>query len=107
MAEGMKQRFAARAERLHRRLSQESPLKVHQPDAGMFAMIDVSATGMRGTDYAMHLLEQAGVAVMPGASFGETLDAWVRVALTTGDAAFDAACDRIIRHAAQLQLETA
>lgn len=107
VAEGMKQRFAARAERLHRRLSQESPLKVHQPDAGMFAMIDVSATGMSGTDYAMHLLEQAGVAVMPGASFGETLDAWVRVALTTGDAAFDAACDRIIQHAAQLQLETA
>ena len=107
VAEGMRQRFAARAERLHDRLSKESALKVHRPEAGMFAMIDVSATGMSGTDYALHLLEHGGVAVMPGASFGETLDAWVRVALTTDDAAFDAACDRIIRHAAQLQLETA
>ena len=80
---------------------------MHRPQAGMFAMIDVSATGMNGTDYAMHLLEHAGVAVMPGASFGQTLDAWVRVALTTGDAAFDAACERIIRHAAQFELETA
>ena len=107
VADGMSQRFAARAERLDRRLSDESQLKVHRPEAGMFAMIDVSATGMSGTDYATHLLEHAGVAVMPGASFGETLDAWVRVALTTGDAVFDAACDRIIRHAAQLQLESA
>ena len=45
----------------------------------MFAMIDVSATGMSGTDYAFDLLEQTGVAVMPGASFGATLDGWVRV----------------------------
>lgn len=107
VAPGMRQRFAARAERLHDRLSRESPLKVHRPQAGMFAMIDVSATGLSGSDYALHLLEHGGVAVMPGASFGQTLDAWVRVALTTDDAAFDAACGRIIRHAGQLQLETA
>ncbi len=107
VANGMTQRFAARAKRLHRRLSEESQLKVHRPEAGMFAMIDVTATGMSGNDYASHLLEHGDVAVMPGASFGETLDAWVRVALTTGDAAFDVACDRIIRHAAQLQLESA
>lgn len=107
VAHGMTQRFAARAESLHHRLSEESQLKVHRPEAGMFAMIDVSATGMSGTDYAIHLLEHGGVAVMPGASFGETLDAWVRVALTTGDAAFDTACARIIHHAAQLQLESA
>lgn len=107
VAQGMVQRFAARAERLHRRLSEESQLKVHRPEAGMFAMIDVSTTGMSGSDYALHLLEHGGVAVMPGASFGATLDAWVRVALTTGDAAFDEACDRIIHHAAQLHLESA
>ncbi len=70
-------------------------------------MIDVSATGLSGNDYALHLLEHGGVAVMPGASFGETLEAWVRVALTAEDAAFDAACGRIVRHASQLQLETA
>jgi arginine:pyruvate transaminase len=73
----------------------------------MFAMIDVSATGLSGYDYALHLLEHGGVAVMPGASFGTTLNTWVRVALTVGDADLDAACDRIIRHAARLHLETA
>ncbi len=107
VAAGMRQRFATRAERLHERLSQGSPLKVHRPQAGMFAMIDVSATGLSGNDYALHLLEHGGVAVMPGASFGDTLDAWVRVALTVEDTAFDTACDRIIRHACQLEPQSA
>ena len=85
----------------------DTALKVHRPQAGMFAMIDVSATGMNGRDYALHLLEHARVAVMPGASFGTTLDTWVRVALTVGDGELDTACDRIAAHAYQFQGETA
>lgn len=107
VAPGMRQRFAARAERLHQRLSGETGFTVHQPRAGMFAMMDVSATGLSGYDYARHLLEFGGVAVMPGSSFGETLDSWVRIALTVDDSSFDTACDRIIRHASTLQKETA
>ncbi|MCK8463789.1 pyridoxal phosphate-dependent aminotransferase [Aliiroseovarius sp. S1339] len=107
VAPGMRQRFAARAKHLERRLTKDSNLKVHQPLAGMFAMIDISSTGLSGHDYALHLLEHGNVAVMPGASFGTTLDGWVRVALTVDDAKFDAACDRIIQHAKQLELETA
>ncbi len=71
----------------------------------MFAMIDVSATGMNGNDYALHLLEHGNVAVMPGISFGDTVDNWVRVALTVDDTAFAAACDRIIEHSNRLQSE--
>ena len=107
VAPGMRQRYAARADRLGQRLSQETALIVHQPQAGMFAMIDISATGLNGNDYALHLLEHGGVAVMPGAAFGNTLDSWVRIALTVDDAAFGAACDRIIKHASLLALETA
>ncbi|SEO18093.1 arginine:pyruvate transaminase [Salinihabitans flavidus] len=99
VADGMRARFSARAARLRDRLAGESALGVHMPQAGMFAMIDVSATGMDGHAYALDLLEREGVAVMPGASFGEVLDGWVRVALTVEDAAFDAACDRIVAHA--------
>jgi len=65
----------------------------------MFAMVDVTATGMEGAAYAADLLERAGVAVMPGASFGTSLRNWVRVALTVEDAAFDAAIARMIAHA--------
>ena len=107
VAPGMRRRFAERAGRLHARLMRDTALKVHRPQAGMFAMIDVSATGMNGRDYALHLLEHARVAVMPGASFGTTLDTWVRVALTVGDGELDTACDRIAAHANQFQGETA
>ncbi len=107
VASGMTRRFSDRADRLHTRLSGESPLRVHRPQAGMFAMIDVSATGLNGDDYALDLLEHGKVAVMPGSSFGDTMDNWVRVALTVSDADFATACDRIIAHANRLHLETA
>lgn len=97
-AEGMRKRFAARAAYLGKCLSEGSLLSVHQPEAGMFALIDIRATGMSDYDYALDLLE-SGVAVMPGSAFGDTLRGWVRVALTVDDARFRAACDRIVDHA--------
>ena len=102
VAAGMRARFAARADRLAATLEGRTPLRVHRPEAGMFALIDVTATGMDGDTYAHDLLEQAGVAVMPGASFGATLRPWVRVALTVGDDAFDQAIERIAAHAGTL-----
>lgn len=107
VAAGMRERFAARAELLCNRLSAETDLVVHRPDAGMFAMVNVAATGMDGNAYAAHLLEHGGVAVMPGVSFGNTIDDWIRVALTVEQDRFETACDRIIMHAHTLQLETA
>ena len=71
----------------------------------MFVMIDISATGMNDNDYALHLLEHGGVAVMPRASFGFRPDNWVRIALTVDDAHFNTGCDRIIKHANTLGLK--
>ncbi|SLN42965.1 Arginine--pyruvate transaminase AruH [Roseovarius albus] len=105
VAAGMAQRYSARVDRLQALLSKETQLRVLRPQAGMFAMIEVSATGMNGNDYALHLLEHGKVAVMPGTSFGMTVDNWVRVALTVDDETFATACDRIVAHANQLQLE--
>lgn len=106
VAAGMRTRYAARAALLVKRLSSNSTLTVHQPDAGMFALLNVKATGMSGDQYALQLLERFGVAVMPGSSFGATLNDWVRIALTVDDATFVDACDRILAHANELQVET-
>jgi arginine:pyruvate transaminase len=101
VAAGMRKRFAARAEKLADHLHGATGLRVHRPEAGMFAIIDVSATGMDGDAYAHDLLFNGGVAVMPGSSFGESLRQWVRVALTIDDAEFDKALERITVHANQ------
>lgn len=100
VAAGMAARFAARADLLAQRLHTETALRVHRPEAGMFALIDVSATGMDGEAYAWDLLDH-GVAVMPGSAFGDGLRDWVRVALTIDDADFTTALDRITAHAAR------
>ncbi|WP_425085478.1 pyridoxal phosphate-dependent aminotransferase [Ruegeria profundi] len=98
VAAGMASRFAARADVLERRLHGETPLTVHQPDAGMFALVNVSGIGKDGDAYAWDLLEH-GVSVMPGSAFGESLKDWVRVALTIDDSQFATALDRIVAHA--------
>lgn len=101
-AAGMMTRFERRANLLEARLHAESDLKVQLPEAGMFALVNVSSTGMSGYDYAKHLLHNGGVAVMPGASFGYSLNDWVRIALTTDDAPFAEACTRMIAHSKKL-----
>jgi len=99
VAAGMRARFAARAAALARVLEADGALRVHRPQAGMFAMVDVSATGMSGAAWADDLLAERGVAVMPGAAFGETLDSWVRVALTVEDARLGEAAGWMAAHA--------
>lgn len=98
---GMSTRFSRRAALLANRVETETDLQVHRPEAGMFAMINVAATGMTGDAYAWDLLEQ-GVAVMPGSAFSDSLTSWVRVALTIEDSQFEMALTRIISHAQTL-----
>ena len=100
VAAGMRARFAARAARLHAGLDGVGGLRVHRPESGMFALIDVRATGLSGEDFARGLLEKAGVGVMPGESFGTSLRGWVRVGLTAPDDQIDAAITRIAAHVA-------
>jgi arginine:pyruvate transaminase len=103
VAAGMTERFARRADLLVARLDGVGGLRVHRPEAGMFALIDARATGRSGRDFALGLLENVGVATMPGESFGSSLGGWVRVALTRDDAVIAAACDRIAAHVTQWQ----
>ncbi len=99
VAPGMRARYAARAEILHEMLNGVSGLAVHRPQAGMFALINIASTGLSARDYALNLLDNTGVAVMPGSAFGDALRDWVRVALTVGDSDLMEAATRIADHA--------
>lgn len=107
VADDMRKRFSARAVLLAERLERDTGMTVHRPEAGMFALINVATTGMDGEAFAMDLLENGGVAVMPGASFGENLKSWVRLALTIEDSELERALDRIVAHAKDLERKTA
>lgn len=73
-----------------------------RPQAGMFIIVDVSATGLDGESFAWRLLE-AGVAVMPGSSFGENAGNLIRLSLTVPDEMVETACDRIAAFVEALQ----
>ena len=51
------------------------------PDAGIFCLADVSATGLDGTHFAERLLEQTGVSVLTGAAFSPLLKDHIRISL--------------------------
>ncbi|TGD43441.1 pyridoxal phosphate-dependent aminotransferase [Pseudotabrizicola sediminis] len=101
VARGMAARYAARAQMLAEVLDGVAGLRVHRPDAGMFALLDVRATGLSGEAFALALLEAEGVACMPGESFGDGLAGWLRISLTQPDTVIDEAAARIARFARQ------
>ena len=94
-AERMRTAFARRAGLIHKALADCPGLSASLPQGGMFMMIDVSATGMTGEEFAWHLLDAHSVAVMPGASFGAMAKDLIRVALTVPDAVLEDAVNRI------------
>jgi len=107
VARGMAERFARRAALIHARLHGQAGLAVHKPEAGMFALLDIRASGMRGEAFARALLAKTGVATMPGESFGTGLSGWLRLSLTQADDVIETACTRIVAFAKATMGETA
>jgi len=103
-AAAMRASYGARAARFAAALSRAPGLAPLPPEAGMFILVDVSGTGMSGEDFAWALLNEEGVAVMPGSSFGREAEGFIRLSLTVPDAHIDEACRRIAALAARSTL---
>ncbi|WP_085031647.1 pyridoxal phosphate-dependent aminotransferase [Ensifer aridi] len=103
-ARQMREAYKRRARRIADGLAKVPGVSVLAPEAGMFALIDVAGTGLSGEAFAWALLEEEGVAVMPGSSFGEEARDFLRMSLTVPDAAIDEACRRIASLAERLSL---
>ncbi len=54
-------------------------LVVHRPAGGMFTMVDVAALDYDGEQFANALLDDCGVAVVPGFAFGDSVRNCVRI----------------------------
>jgi arginine:pyruvate transaminase len=91
----MRRTYQGRATRLADALSRAPGLVPVPPEAGMFIVVDVSRTGMSGEDFAWALLREELVAVMPGSSFGDGAQGFIRLSLTVPDEDIDEACRRI------------
>ncbi|PKL08248.1 MAG: aspartate aminotransferase [Spirochaetae bacterium HGW-Spirochaetae-7] len=100
--EAMAAAFKARRDRAYARLAAIPGIKLRSPDGAFYLFPDVSSLyglSCRGKriessdDFCLYLLEQAGVALVPGSAFGD--DACVRLSFAASDAAIDQALGRI------------
>jgi len=103
IAARMMARFHRRALLIRDALDGTSGLRVHVPQAGMFALLDIRATGLSGDAFARALLAETKVATMPGESFGSALSGWLRLSLTQPDDRIAEACARIASFASRRQ----
>jgi arginine:pyruvate transaminase len=75
-------------------------LRPIEPEAGMFMLVDVSATGLSGSEFVRALYASQKVSVMDGAAFGAATAHCVRVCFATDESSIDSACERIRRFCA-------
>jgi arginine:pyruvate transaminase len=86
---------SARQQRFAAGLRSAPLLRALAPQAGMFMLIDVSATGLSGGEFMRALFAHRGVCVMDGAAFGDATAHCVRACFAVAESTIDAACGRM------------
>ncbi|MFT5500882.1 MAG: arginine:pyruvate transaminase [Woeseiaceae bacterium] len=87
--------FQNRRDVLCDELAKIDGLTCHKPAGGMFVMVDVSALGLDGEQFATALLEHSGVAVVPGFGFGDSASNYVRIGFLVDETRIKKAADKI------------
>lgn len=98
---------AARRERFAAGIRGIAQLRAMTPEAGMFMLLDVTASGLSGAQFMRALYASQRVSVMDGAAFGAAAAGCVRVCFATDEATLDAACARLRRFCAEDLLRVA
>jgi len=88
--------YRLRRDFLRRRL-EEAGLPSVRPDGAFYLFVDVRVTGLSSREFAMRLLEEESVAVVPGGAFGASGEGFVRCSYATSLDRLEVAADRIQR----------
>ncbi|WP_135505063.1 pyridoxal phosphate-dependent aminotransferase [Roseovarius aestuariivivens] len=88
--------FRRRRDRVLAQVAQSDAVRAIPADGGMFVMLDIRATGLSGEAFALALLAERQVAVMPGESFGHAAAGHVRLGLTVADDRLEAAVAELL-----------
>jgi len=89
------ERYRYRRDRAVEALGRSTKLKIHPPAAAMYVLIDLRHMVGDAERFAYALLEETGVAVMPGESFGASAAGHIRISLTAPEEKLVEACTRI------------
>ncbi|NBR63352.1 MAG: aminotransferase class I/II-fold pyridoxal phosphate-dependent enzyme, partial [Verrucomicrobia bacterium] len=94
--------YRIRRDFLCRRL-EEAGLPVANPAGAFYLFADVRGTGLSSKDFALRLLEEEQVAVVPGGAFGPGGEGFVRCSYATALDRLEVAAERIERFVGRLR----
>ncbi|NBS49942.1 MAG: aminotransferase class I/II-fold pyridoxal phosphate-dependent enzyme [Verrucomicrobia bacterium] len=94
--------YRIRRDYLRRRL-EEAGLKPTNPAGAFYLFVDVRGTGLTSRDFALQLLEEEKVAVVPGEAFGPGGEGFVRCSYSTAFDRIEVAAERIARFVKKLR----
>jgi aspartate/methionine/tyrosine aminotransferase len=87
--------FAKRREQFIRDLNRVPGFRCTQPEGAFYAWVNISETGMSAEELCRIMLEEAGVAAIPGAAFGAAGTEFVRFSFASSTAMLKEAVERI------------
>ena len=100
--EALRAEYRARATLLTKRLADAPNCQAVPPEGGMFVLLDIRPTGLSAYEFALALLEQEHVAILPCDGFGPSAAGHLRIALCASEERLSEAGDRIVRFAQRL-----
>ena len=93
----MVREFARRREQFVRDLNHVPGFHCAPPEGAFYAWVNIADTGMSAEDLCRIMLEDAGVAAIPGAAFGSSGVEFVRFSFASSPATLHEAVERILR----------
>jgi aspartate aminotransferase len=89
--------FAKRREQFVRDLNRVPGFRCAPPDGAFYAWVNISEAGRSAEEICRIMLEEAGVAAIPGAAFGPAGAEYVRFSFASSTAVLKEAVERILR----------
>jgi aspartate/methionine/tyrosine aminotransferase len=91
----MKEEYSERRKILVSGLNSIEGVRCAMPKGSIYAFASVSGLGMTGEEFSDFALEQAGVALLPGSSFGHYADNFVRICYVNSISNINLAIEKI------------
>lgn len=89
--------FKARTFAAYERLKQLKNVSILPPKGTFYLFPNIKSTGLTSQEVANRILEEAHVLVLPGTSFGNNGEGYIRIAVTVDEDKINEAFDRIAR----------
>lgn len=95
--DGMVRQFAARRDQFAKDLNRVPGFRCMAPEGAFYAWVNISETGLTAEELCRIILEEAGVAAIPGAAFGSGGSDFVRFSFASSRETLREAVSRILR----------